>query len=57
MNPELVSIRHAISPCYYYEYHDFTEALSSVYERDIILVSMSIRSVPVNLLKIQTEYD
>ena len=56
MNIKLVSKNHAITPCYYYEYGDFTEALSSVYRREKILVSMKIRSIPANLLKPQREY-
>ena len=36
VNPKLVSMNHVFSPCNYYEYDDFLDTLSSVYEHDIV---------------------
>ena len=56
MTPEHGTSDGISNECNYYDYQDITYKLSSVHDRELRIMSMNIRSIPKNLIKIHTEY-
>ena len=56
ISPDNAVNREVSDECNFYNYEDVTYKLSNVHDRELRILSLNIRSIPKNLIKIQTEY-